>query len=78
MWDELDWQRWPDYQLAVWNRCNRLQVFTPRDAQAVQAMAPELAGQLRVNPFGIELPPPVKPVAVVGGAVPPAPKNAAS
>ena len=57
LWDEVDWQRWPGYQRAVWSRAQRLQVFTPRDAVAVQAQTPALAGRLRINPFGLPLPP---------------------
>ena len=53
---ELDWQRWRSYQKRVWEAGDRIQVFTPRDAHAIQEVAPELAGRLRVNPFGIDLP----------------------
>jgi glycosyltransferase involved in cell wall biosynthesis len=56
---EADWQRWRTYQLSVWRRFDRIQVFTPRDAQAVIALAPELAARVRVNPFGIDLPAPL-------------------
>ncbi len=52
---EADWQRWRTYQSSVWRRFDRIQVFTPRDAEAVVALAPELAERVRVNPFGIEL-----------------------
>jgi glycosyltransferase involved in cell wall biosynthesis len=54
--DELDWQRWPAYQRGVWNKFDRLQVFTPRDAAALGRLAPNLAGRVQVNPFGVELP----------------------
>ncbi len=53
---ELDWQRWPRYQQDVWNRFDRIQVFTTRDAARIRSMAPEVADRVRVNPFGIELP----------------------
>jgi glycosyltransferase involved in cell wall biosynthesis len=53
---ELDWQRWPRYQQNVWNRSDRIQVFTTRDAARIRSMAPEVADRVRVNPFGIELP----------------------
>lgn len=58
---ELDWQRWSGYQRAVWGRFDRVQVFTGRDAQAVAALAPELADRVRVNPFAVALPPPADP-----------------
>jgi glycosyltransferase involved in cell wall biosynthesis len=48
-------RRWRRYQPAVWRRFDRIQVFTPRDAGAIQTMAPELASRVRVNPFGVEL-----------------------
>ena len=57
--DEADWQRWRTYQSSVWRRFDRIQVFTSRDAQAVVALAPDLAERVRVNPFGIELPAPL-------------------
>ncbi len=55
---ETDWRRWPRYERSVWRRFDALQVFTPRDAAAVGALAPDLAPRVRVNPFPIELPPP--------------------
>lgn len=58
---ELDWLRWRRYQPAVWRRFRLIQVFTERDAQALLRLAPDLAGRVRVNPFGIELPPPADP-----------------
>jgi glycosyltransferase involved in cell wall biosynthesis len=59
--DEVDWHRWPRYQRRVWRRFDRLEVFTPRDACAVAALAPELASRVHVNPFAIELPPAADP-----------------
>ncbi len=56
---ELDWSRWRKYQSSVWHRFDRLQVFTQRDAEAVVALAPDLAAKVRVNPFGIDLPAPI-------------------
>jgi glycosyltransferase involved in cell wall biosynthesis len=53
---EADWHRWPQYHRNVWARFDRIQVFTPRDAALMQAIAPDLADRVRVNPFGIELP----------------------
>lgn len=56
---EADWLRWRKYQRSVWRRFDCIQVFTPRDAQAVATLAPELANRVRVNPFGIDLPEPI-------------------
>ncbi len=53
---ESDWQRWPGYERAVWSRYDRIQVFTPRDAASLCAIAPELGDRVRVNPFGVEVP----------------------
>jgi glycosyltransferase involved in cell wall biosynthesis len=68
-WDETDWQRWPAYQRAAWSRCDRLQVFTPRDAAAVKALAPHMAGRVRINPFGLALPPPADHAREVPGSL---------
>lgn len=55
---EADWQRWRNYQRDVWQQFDRIQFFTARDAAAVQWIAPDIANRVRINPFGIELPPP--------------------
>ena len=48
-------RRWERYQRRVWQTCDRLIVFTDRDAAALRAIAPELATKTRVNPFGVAL-----------------------
>lgn len=53
---EWDWHRWPNYQRSVWQKFDHLQVFTERDAHSMLALAPNLAGRITVNPFGIEVP----------------------
>ncbi len=58
---EIDWQRWPRYQAGAWRRFDRIQVLSPRDAAAVEAIAPELADRVRMNPFCVEIPPPAAP-----------------
>jgi polysaccharide biosynthesis protein PslH len=58
---EADWSRWPRYQRMVWQRFDRVQVYTQRDADSVAMIAPELAGRVRVNPFGIALPAAAEP-----------------
>jgi glycosyltransferase involved in cell wall biosynthesis len=53
---EQDWARWPRYQRSVWQKFDRIQAFTQRDAEAICAMAPDLVKRVRVNPFGLEIP----------------------
>jgi glycosyltransferase involved in cell wall biosynthesis len=54
---ELDWRRWASFQPWAWRRFDRVQVFSDRDAAGIAALAPDIAAEVRVNPFGIELPP---------------------
>jgi polysaccharide biosynthesis protein PslH len=65
--DEQDWTRWQRYQKLVWKKFDRIQVFTRRDAEAVGLIEPDLAGRVRVNPFGIQIPPPPDPQKEVEG-----------
>jgi polysaccharide biosynthesis protein PslH len=58
---ELDWRRWPGFQRRAWERFDRVQVFSRRDADAVAELAPEVAPRVRVNPFGLVLPPAADP-----------------
>lgn len=44
-------------QPEIWRQFDRVQVFTPRDAVNLVTVAPDLADRVRVNPFGIDLPP---------------------
>ena len=64
-----DGRRWRAYQPRVWRRFDRVQVFTPRDASAVGALAPDVAARVRVNPFGVELPAESDPVREEAGTV---------
>jgi glycosyltransferase involved in cell wall biosynthesis len=48
---------WRTRQPSIWAPFDRLQVFTERDAALVSEVAPGLAERVRVNPFGIDLPP---------------------
>ena len=47
---------WQQVQPAIWRQFDCIQVFTPRDAAAIRAVAPELAERVRINPFGIDIP----------------------
>jgi glycosyltransferase involved in cell wall biosynthesis len=53
---EADQCRWQQYQKNVWRRFDRIQVFTTRDAEAIQKISPEIIDRVRVNPFGVEIP----------------------
>ncbi|HEV2846020.1 MAG TPA: glycosyltransferase, partial [Thermoanaerobaculia bacterium] len=64
-----DERRWGPYQAAVWERFDRVQVFTARDAAAAEAIAPAVADRLRVNPFGVDLPPEADPAREEPGSV---------
>lgn len=66
---ELDWRRWRRFQPGAWRRFDRVQVFSRRDADAVAALAPDVAGRVRVNPFGMVLPPRVDPAREVAGTI---------
>ena len=57
----LDWRRWDRFARAAWERFDLVQVFSEGDAKAIAALAPALAPRLRVNPFGIVLPPSLDP-----------------
>jgi glycosyltransferase involved in cell wall biosynthesis len=66
---ELDWRRWTGFQLAAWRGFDRVQVFSRRDADSIAALAPDVAPRVRVNPFGLVLPPRADPVREVAGTV---------
>jgi glycosyltransferase involved in cell wall biosynthesis len=52
-----DAARWAGYQCRVWRRFARVQVFTEADAAALRTLCPEVAARVRVNPFGVTVPP---------------------
>jgi glycosyltransferase involved in cell wall biosynthesis len=66
---EIDWRRWPRFQRNAWRRFDRLQVFSERDAGRIAELAPELASRVRVNPFGVVMPPAADPDRVVPGTL---------
>ncbi|HET7509788.1 MAG TPA: glycosyltransferase [Solirubrobacterales bacterium] len=66
---ELDWRRWARFQPAAWRHFDRVQVFSQRDADAVADLAPDVAPRLRVNPFGLVLPPRANPAHEVAGTI---------
>jgi polysaccharide biosynthesis protein PslH len=64
---ELDWRRWAGFQRTAWRRFDRVQVFSERDARTISELAPEVAAKVRVNPFGLVLPPAADPAKEVPG-----------
>jgi glycosyltransferase involved in cell wall biosynthesis len=56
-----DWRRWERFLPAVWSRYDLLQVFCQGDAEAVAGAAPALREKVRINPYGMVLPPPADP-----------------
>lgn len=66
---ELDWRRWRRFQVEAWRRFDRVQVFSRRDAEAIAVLAPEVAPRVRVDPFGLVLPPRADPARQVPGTI---------
>jgi glycosyltransferase involved in cell wall biosynthesis len=66
---ELDWRRWQRFQPEAWRRFDRVQVFSRRDAEQVAALAPDVAERVRVDPFGLVLPPRADPAREVPGTI---------
>jgi glycosyltransferase involved in cell wall biosynthesis len=66
---ELDWRRWRRFQPEIWRRFDRVQVFSRRDAEQVAALAPAVADRVRVDPFGLVLPPRLDPAREVPGTI---------
>jgi glycosyltransferase involved in cell wall biosynthesis len=66
---ELDWRRWEPFQRRAWRQFDLVQVFSRRDAEAVAELAPEVAARVRVDPFGLTLPPAADPAREVAGTI---------
>jgi glycosyltransferase involved in cell wall biosynthesis len=66
---ELDWRRWARFQPEAWRRFDRVQVFSQRDAEQVAELAPDVAPRVRVDPFGLVLPPRADPAREVPGTI---------
>jgi glycosyltransferase involved in cell wall biosynthesis len=49
-------RRWHSSQIDAWKKFDAVQVFTTRDAVAITSLAGNLTANLRVNPFGIDMP----------------------
>jgi glycosyltransferase involved in cell wall biosynthesis len=66
---ELDWRRWARFQPEAWRHFDRVQVFSQRDAEQVAALAPDVMERVRVDPFGLVLPPRADPAREVPGTI---------
>jgi glycosyltransferase involved in cell wall biosynthesis len=66
---ELDWRRWASFQRQAWGGFDRVQVFSRRDAAAIAELAPEVAARVRVDPFGLVLPPAGDPARQAAGTM---------
>ena len=66
---ELDWRRWPRFQAEAWRSFDLVQVFSRRDAEAIAELAPDVAGRVRVDPFGLVLPPTADPAREEPGTI---------
>ncbi|HXR60366.1 MAG TPA: glycosyltransferase family 4 protein [Solirubrobacterales bacterium] len=66
---ELDWRRWAGFQRRAWNRFDLVEVFSRRDAETLAELAPEVAPRVRVDPFGLVLPPAAVPDREIAGTV---------
>jgi len=66
---ELDWRRWRRFQREAWMRFDLVQVFSRRDADSIAELAPEVAARVRVDPFGLVLPPAADPAREVAGTI---------
>jgi glycosyltransferase involved in cell wall biosynthesis len=64
-----DWKRWDRFLPDLWERFDLLQVFCEADAAAVRRIAPALAPRVRVNPYGMILPPACDPAREQPGTV---------
>ena len=65
----IDRRRWDRFQESAWPRFDLVQVFSESDAAEVRQRAPGIAPRLRVNPFGVALPPPADPAHEIEGTL---------
>jgi glycosyltransferase involved in cell wall biosynthesis len=66
---ELDRRRWQGFQRGAWRRFDLVQVFSQGDADSIAALAPEVVSRVRVDPFGLVLPPAADPEREAPGTV---------
>jgi glycosyltransferase involved in cell wall biosynthesis len=58
-----DWRRWDGFLPRAWRGFDLVLDYCRGDAEAIAARAPDLAGRVRVNPYGMELPAAADPAA---------------
>ena len=64
-----DWRRWDGFRRTAWKRADLIQVYSHGDAAAIERQEPEIAGRVRVNPFGLVPPRPADPDRERSGTV---------
>jgi len=64
-----DWRRWEAFLPTAWRRFDLVQVFCRGDAEAVRERTPDLADRVRLNPYGMELPPAADPAREQPGTI---------
>ena len=52
-----DWKRLDSFQERAWREFDLLQTFTAGDAEEIRRRDPDLGPRIRINPYGMELPP---------------------
>jgi polysaccharide biosynthesis protein PslH len=65
----FDWRRWDAFLPTAWRRFDLVQVYCDGDAAAIRRQAPELADRVRVNPYGMVLPPALDPAREQPGTI---------
>lgn len=65
----MDWGRWEGFRRDAWRRATLIQVYSRGDAAEIARREPELAERVRVNPFGLVLPPACDPATEENGTV---------
>ncbi len=65
----FDWRRWDRFLPSAWQRFDLVQVYCEGDAEAIRRRAPELAGRVRINPYGMILPPALDPAGEQPGTI---------
>jgi len=66
---ELDWRRWQRFQAEAWRSFDRIQVFSRRDAETIAELAADVTARVRVDPFGMVMPPRSDPAREVPGSI---------
>ena len=65
----FDWRRWDRFLPSAWKRFDLVQVYCEGDAEAIRRRSPELADRVRINPYGMILPPVLDPAQEQPGTI---------